>query len=44
MMRIKRWVAVFIVVVGLGACGDPGPSNGDTGSSQGSDPGGRTYN
>jgi hypothetical protein len=41
----KRWLAVLLLVVGLGACGDnPGPSDGDPGSNQGTDSDGGLYN
>ena len=43
--KAKQWLAVLLLVVGLGACGDnPGPSDGDPGSNQGSDSDGGLYN
>lgn len=45
MKKLKQWLAVFLLVAGLGACGDnPGPSDGDTGNNQGSDSDGSGYN
>ncbi|CAN5169340.1 polyphosphate kinase 2 [soil metagenome] len=36
-----KWIAVFLLVIGLNACGDdPAPSGGNTGTKQGSDSGG----
>ena len=45
MEKVKQLLAVFLLVSGLGACGDnPGPSDGDPESNQGSDTDGSGYN
>lgn len=45
MTTTKRCLAVFLLLVGLNACGDdPSPSGGDTNTDQGSDSDGGGYN
>lgn len=45
MNQAGKWIAVFLLVIGLSACGDdPAPSGGNTDTNQGSDSDGGGYN